>query len=475
MTANPVPEDPHRTVRAARPARPARADRDRLRAAEDLIYGDGLKAVRRQWWYAAYVAVLMALVDGFPVLQALARTGDPKALADLVSGPRAAAVATLTALVLVVLAYRLGRVRGPVVPVPAYLELVATSPLDRAEVLRRSWRGALSGVVFAADLVFGVVAAALAYAQVWPWWALPSALAVAVLLGRVVAGAWLWGQVRAWPTGDRSVATTLVPTRGLRALSLTGLDEHAVNSNSLGTALMTADLRTVRLQLAAPIRWGRRLRLRAGGPVLTVVRRDVLGLRRMPLSGLIAVTCGLAGGALIATAWSSPTVPLLAAVVGSVFSYAGASAAAEGARSQADNSFAHPLLGLAPRVEAAAHAVLPLLLSALSGGVGAALTRPNASAYPAVLACVLAATAAALTSAFKWIVANGPIFTQAQLGSVLWRFVAPAVCLVVGVGVAVYLGRSGELAGAGLVAGVVIAGLGSWAVARLDRLTAPSG
>ena len=159
----------------------------------------------------------------------------------------------------------------------------------------------------------------------------PTSLVVALLagplLGAAVAAAWLAGQVGAGESGPGPVPTTdagrdgsgglrrLGPSAALRRLGLPELRAQSIRSTRLGGAVLAGDLRAARLEAATPVHRGRGLRLRSHGRVLTVVARDLLGLRRQPgllLSGVLLTAPGAAG---VAWSLSDPEVPVALAVV----------------------------------------------------------------------------------------------------------------------------------------------------------------
>jgi hypothetical protein len=185
-----------------------------------------------------------------------------------------------------------------------------------------------------------------------------------------VAGAWLHGQVRAWPVRGGGPALLVRPGRSLRALHLTALRTQSARSVTIGGAVLAGDLRAARLDIAAPITRGRTIRLRARGPVSTLVWRDWLGLRRAPGRGVMGLVLTVAGVYGLAHA-ATPGTPSLIAMISLVVAWFGIGAWSEGLRLHGDNAGTPPLLGLNPMAEAGAHLVVPAVLSVLTvGGVG---------------------------------------------------------------------------------------------------------
>ncbi len=110
---------------------------------------------------------------------------------------------------------------------------------------------------------------------------------------------------------------------------------------------------------------GAELRLRSHGRLLTVVARDLLGLRRQPgllLSGALLAAPGAAG---VAWSLSDPEVPVALAVVAVAALYLGVGVWAEGLRLLGDTLGTPRLSGLGLGTEAGAHTVLPASLFVL--------------------------------------------------------------------------------------------------------------
>ncbi len=174
---------------------------------------------------------------------------------------------------------------------------------------------------------------------------------------------WLLGQVSVGPAGSVSAAAVgrgiTRPATLLRLLGVEDLRQQGVRSSRLGGGVLAGDLRAVRLEVAAPVTRARTTRLRSAGPVRTVVRRDILGLRRSPgavLAGLALVALGAAG---LAWALADPAAPAAVAWPAALACYLGFGWWSEGLRLQGDNGGTAPLLGVWGRREAVAHLVVP--------------------------------------------------------------------------------------------------------------------
>ena len=332
-------------------------DGEALGDAREVIAGDERRRDGNAV-YAVYVAVIAAGAYGVPAAQSFFRVLDPAWLAAHLTGPTAAAAAVAAVAGLLTFAYRAGRLRGPVVPGLPYLDTVASSPLDRALVLRPWWRLAVLGCVVAGVLVGLVIGAGLAIAGVTGAVVLVPGVVAGGLIGLLVAGSWLHGQVRSWPSGDRGPEVFLRQRRSLRALHLTLLRTQSARAVTVGGAVLAGDLRAARLEVGTPVTRARRRRLRGRRPVPTMVARDVLGLirsRGAALTGLV-LTAAAAYGLVRA---SAPGTPSIIALGGLALAYLGVSTWSEGLRLQGDNAGTPPLLGMAPADEALAHLVVP--------------------------------------------------------------------------------------------------------------------
>jgi hypothetical protein len=345
-----------------------RVDRGRLADVTHVLHGsEGSGAVQRVL-YAVYVSAMLAFTYGFTVARALFVTSDPQWVRDRLLGPVAAVVAVLLALALAVLVHGLGRRRGPVVPPLPWVDHVVAGPLDRATTLREWWLVSATLVVAGSTVLAGVLGGGLWAAGSAGPGALVAAVVVGPSLGAVLAGAWLAGQVgtadadRPREGARHDGWRVLRPAAALRSLRLRELRAQSIRSTRVGGAVLAGDLRAARLEAATPVRRGRGLRLRSRGPHLTLVSRDLLGLRRQPgllVSGALLTVPGAAG---VAWAASDPGVPVALAVVAVAVTYLGVGVWAEGLRLLGDTLGTPRLSGLPLGTEAAAHTVLPASL-----------------------------------------------------------------------------------------------------------------
>ena len=91
-------------------------DHEWLGQADWIIGGEAAAKARAQGRYAAYVLALMALVYGFPFVQATFRTSDSATLRDQLNSPAAYGVGVAAVAAVFVAVSWAGRFRGPVVP-----------------------------------------------------------------------------------------------------------------------------------------------------------------------------------------------------------------------------------------------------------------------------------------------------------------------------------------------------------------------
>jgi hypothetical protein len=410
-------------------------DRQRLKQARGVIHEGRPDKGSSNAVYAAYVAVIASLVYGIPAVHAFFAFVDPAWTAQHLTGWQGVLVLGGAGVGLLLLAYRLGSVRGPVVPDLPYLDQVAGSAIDRALVLRRWWLFSLFGCVLAGLLGGGVVGAGMALANVASFAVLVPTVLVGTAVGLGLAGAWLWGQVRSWPTGDRGPGVLLRPRRALRALHVVGLRTQSARAVTVGGAVLAGDLRAARLDVAPPTTRARHTRLRARGPVAIVVARDALGLRRSPGALVVGAVLALVGCWALGQA-TSPGVPSMVAFAGTLASYLGFGAWAEGLRLQGDNAGTPPLLGLPFRIEALAHVVAPSALYAASSVlvgtwlVVVAHAGPAAVWWPLLTTGLLAG--AHLMAAFRGLPPLSLFAPGSAVASVTFWYSRPLLLTLVG-------------------------------------------
>jgi hypothetical protein len=469
-------------------------DHEWLGQADWIIGGEAAAKARAQGRYAAYVLTLMALVYGFPFVQATFKTSDSATLSTQLHSGAAYGVGLATVAAILGAAVWAGRFRGPVVPPMPWIDLVLAAPVDRALAVRRWWRYAVVGGLFVGGLSGLTLSAGLAYAGVVGPLAIPASLVGGLVLGIAVVRVWLWAQVRSWPGPDRSLSLLWRVDDALRELHGESLRQHSANTSTLAGSAMTGNLRNARLAFARPVRRARARRLRPGRPFTVLVRRDVLGLRRQPSSMLTGLGLFALGAVVLAWALSQPAAPGIAVPLSLVPLYLGFGAWAEGLRLQADNIGTPSLIGSGPLEEASAHLVAPAVLAtvvlggsyavavALSGGsvggpAGAAEAAGSAGAAAATgavgivgavasIICVLGALAGGhLLAAFR----GQPTMVTSPQGLIAWYLMPSVVVLIAGSLLPLLL-RAGKESGAGVAVWLVI-GLVAWGLHRVRRLT----
>ena len=412
------------------------SDRERLDEARRVIRGGLPESGNGNIVYAAYVAVIAALTYGVPASRAFFLFVDPAWISRHLTGLQGAVVVGALVVAVWLVGHRLGSLRGPVVPDLPYLDHVAVSGLDRAVVLRRWWRLSFLGCLIGGLLTGAVVGTGMVVADVSSPWALLPASLGGLVTGLGFAGAWLWGQVRSWPTGPRGASTVLRARRSLRALHHVGLRTQSSRAVTMGGAVLAGDLRAARLDVASPTTRLRHTRLRARGPVAAIAERDLLGLRRAP--GALAVGVLLCGAGAWALAHATiPGVPNIVAFAGTIASYLGYGAWAEGLRLQGDNAGTPPLLGLPYGREAIAHLVTPAALYAvvsLAAGGAVLLTAPAAGAAAVVwpLAMVALVAGAHLMAAFRGLPPVSLFSPGSAVVSVAFWYSRPLLLTVIG-------------------------------------------
>jgi hypothetical protein len=131
------------------------ADRQRLREVRAVILGDRPSNSLVNALYPVYVAVIVAGAYGITAARQLFLSVDAKWLADHAWTPVGAFVAVGVAALLMILVLLVGHVRGPVVPLLPYLDLVVDSPMPRKVTLVRNWRLSFGGCAIGGLLTQG--------------------------------------------------------------------------------------------------------------------------------------------------------------------------------------------------------------------------------------------------------------------------------------------------------------------------------
>jgi hypothetical protein len=475
-----VADDDATPVRDAPPAHDAPTveidDSELLGQADWVIGGEASAKARAQARYTGYVLALLALVYGFPFVQATFKTVDSATLRGQLASPAAYLVElAAVAAVLVALVWA-GRFRGPVVPPMPWIDLVLAAPVDRALAVRRWWRYSVLGVLFIAGLGALTLSAGLAYAGVVSVVVIPVALVVGLALGLVAVRLWLWAQVRSWPGPDHTLSLLWRADDALRELHAESLRQHSANTSTLTGSAMTGNLRTARLQFARPVIRGRSARLRPGRAVPVLVRRDVLGMRRQPSAALSGLGLTLLGSVVLAWALSQQAAPVIAVPVALVPLYLGYGAWAEGLRLQADNVGTPSLLGSGPLEEAGAHLVVPTVLTALvlgaSVAVGLVLADGAVPGFGGAVGAALAGLCVVGVLAGGHLMATfrgSPSLQTGPQGLIAWYLLPSVIVVVVGSLLPILL-RAGLGSAIGVAVWLVVAVV-AWGLHRVRRLT----
>jgi hypothetical protein len=441
-----------------------------LGQADWVIGGEASAKARAQGRYAAYLLLLFSLVYGFPFVQAVFRTSDRVWLRDQLTSPAALAIVVAAVGALMGAAFWAGRTRGPVVPPLPWIDLVLSAPVDRALALRRWWRFAVAGGLLVGGLLGLVLGGGLAYSEVTGVVAIPVVTVAGLLAGLVTTRLWLWGQARTWPGPDRGPGLLWRIDDALRELHVESMRAHSANTSTLAGSAMTGNLRTARLALAPPVRHARSARLRPGRPIPVIVRRDVLGMRRQP--ALLAAGLGLValGTAVLLWGVTQTAAPGFAVTLALLPLYLGYGALAEGLRLQADNIGTPSLIGVAALPEAAAHLVVPTLLTggALGGGLAlASLWSPVTGDSVVAVTVVLALLCGGhLLAAFR----GAPDVRYGPQAMIAW-YLRPSVIVVVLGSLVPFLTKTGVRAGWIAAVCWVVAAVLVWGFARVQRLT----
>lgn len=386
-------------------------DAERLADTVHVLHGPGGNPARKEVAYAAYVSVIVVGLYGFPLLRALLIAADREAMGSALRSPWLALVVVVAVLALAVVAREAGRVRGPIVaPVP-WIDHVVASSVDRWSSLRPWFGYSLFAALFAGGLAGLLVGAAFAGARAAGWWIVPVGIAVGLLVGILVGATWLVGQSRTGSTVASTPLSDSLPdaqpwVREVRRLGVHDLRTQSSRSNRIVGGVQSGDLRAVRLEAARPITRGRHLRLRHRGPIMTLVARDVLGLRRSPAAGIVGLLVSAAAGAALGATLASAAVPPLVGFVAALVSHLGFSALAEGLRLEADTVGTPPLFGAPPVRAAAAHLLLPgtlhLVTTVLAGGVtGVAVGAEISAVLPWLVMTTLFLTGGSLLAAYR--------------------------------------------------------------------------
>ena len=451
------------------------ADKAQLRQVRAAILGNRPDKSLSSTLYPVYVAIILTGSYGVPAAQQLFRSIDRRWLAEHVWAPGGAVGAVILAALLLALVRLVGRVHGPVVPPLPYLDLVVASPMPRKVTLARQWRVSLGGSILGGLLVGASAGAGLAIATVAHPIVLLPATVGGSLLGVMVAELWLQGQLHGSQLGLPPGTSLLGGRRNaLALLDITGLRRQAASNVTLGGAALAGDLRTVRLDAVRPTTHARRVRLRPGGRLTVIARRDLLGLRRAPWAALYGLGFAAAGSAGLMLSLQSPRTPTMAPLLSLVLCHLGFGAWCEGLRLHADNSGTSRLLGLPYRDTALAHLAVPVVAWVLTSfvvGAGlslAGIAGPSALVWALGTGALLAGTH--LMAAFRGLPPIGVFGPHAGVPAMIFWYAKPLLAtLVVGTATAAWAARAANPWIAFFWLLIATAGVVYWGLKLVDK------
>lgn len=420
-------------------------ERERLEVIALLAYGERTPTSRI--WYPLYVTALFAALYGISVSQGV--------FAALGTGARWWMVGSLAAAVPVALLAlsAVGAVRGPVVPDLGFVDLVLPTDTDRAGALLPWWRAAWVACGVVGGIGALVITGGAAIRGVMPPVTPVVGTVLGVLIGLLAAHVWLRGQARPEPPVGES--TSRGTREVLRRLGGGGLRAQALVTRSVTAATYAGDLGSLRQQMPAGRARQRGRRLRAAGAVGTLLRADLLMLRRNPWSVLTGAVLTAIGVALAVAALSERGLAL-ALPPALVLTSMGAGQFLRGLHAHADGLANPSLLGLGGQRAALVHSVVGLVPVAALWLVGVAL-RPGlerGSALVAAAATVLVVLAAQVLGAYRGAASIGERSGPETIGKLLVVWVLLPYLVPLGVGA---LGSAAALRGA-WAPGVLAAG-----------------
>lgn len=487
--------------------------------------------------YRAYLVIMLAIIVGAPVVRAVVlRLAE--APPTWATGPWPAAALTAGAALLVLAGARTGPVRASL----PQLDLLLVAPLSRARLLSAGalrWLSAgtavgavVGGVFAAAGLLRGDTGAAQGAALVLGGACVGLLLASVPLIGQIgirarFAAAALLGTAAAaqgvvallgesdaedsgaTPSapGWSAMADPAAPLSAAGALILSALAvallvravagrlrwevmrEQSALWDTVRVLAVSGDPGAALSRLGAPVRVGRRLRLRVGSRLtVSLVLRDLLGLVRAPGRSLAGCAGVLAAGAFwgagLATAPASgPVAAALCGATALLVAYLALAPWCRGMATACAAAGSPPLLPVSGWALISRHLVVPgALACAAFGGVASVVSALSGGATGWVLLSVPLAIAIALllrvVAALKGPIPMkllAPVPTPAgDLAGVnvfLWTFDGPVSALLAGaaLGALWWFGIATTPVPALLVSALLVAALFAWAAARLER------
>lgn len=529
------------------------------RSVREVLRRRGTRLGASDVGYRIYIAVMLTIILIAPVVRAgliWAQDALPSVGAGSAPGPAGAwgsssllAPCLTAATALLVLA---GSRIGPARAGLPQLDLLFTAPLPRRRLLggpiaRWTAVGAAVGVLAAAVVVAGralrgELDAGLATALPLAGASL-GVLAVAALfvgqigrraralaiapLAALASAQWALGPgalpdpwscaARLLVDGEASPVGAVVPVLaavaaaggtawGAARLRWEDLRGQALRWDAVQTLVIAGDPAAGLARLGAPVRWGRRLRLRPGrGLTGAILLRDLLGIVRTPGRSLLGLggmlVSGLLWGASVTAippvssgGLDAPDGRFLLPFVGAgllgagamLIAYLAGSAWCRGLAAAAQGSGSPPLLPSSPVGLVARHLVAPAVLSAVALALGAACWSSWGGGAAGAWIPVSAACAAAVAVGMRALTAlkgaiplrllapvPTPAGDMAGVNVLIWTLDGPLNSLFAGAGLGIVwaLALAGGLAplAAILVSLAVLGAVLLWARARLGR------
>lgn len=380
---------------------------ERLADATHVCHGPDGSGALRQAGYVLYVVALFGAFWGVAFTRSALLEVDVGSAMTTFGWPLIGLGCIVVSGLVVVIARRIGQMRGPAVPSLPWIDLVASTSIDRALVLKESWHVALVLITGSSSIGGVVLGLSGAITGAWspPW--IIAFVVGSTALGFLAAKASLAGQASddAAAMGRTLNRWTMRSSSSLRSIRIDRLREQSARSALVHGSVIVGDLRVAQLTLRPPRASARLVRLRATGPLRTIIRRDLLGYRRAPSRIVTAAFFIIVGVGGICWAVASPGTSVAVALLAAAAVYGGCGLLCDGLRLQSDTAGAPTLIGVAPRIQLLAHLVAPSLGSLVVGlpiAVGGGLLladSPGTSVAHMALTCLWVLSVVALSVA----------------------------------------------------------------------------
>lgn len=428
-------------------ARATNAERERLSDAYELRYrGEG--GPMSSALFGAYLAGLVGTVYG-SVLAHYVFDEWPGVLQWFEQQPFATTgIAIVVVLVVAAVAFKVGAVRGPVLPEPGHIEFVVATDLPRRLSLRDAWWGSQLMVVTSCVCLGVAIPVGFALSG-GAGVAIGVGAVIGLLGGILIVQAWLRGQARghaplggmaSWPLVESLPGSTLLT--------------QSLMSEAVTSALVVSDTRRARAQAFSLKLRHKPERIRVAGPQLTVVFADVVGLLRTGWSSVGWAVVELAALALAGLdAVQQARSPLLFPIL-LVVGHIAATGLTRGLQGQAAAAGDQSLLGLTWTHESVLHLAPLAVVQFVVMTVVGLVTGAGAGAAAYGLGAALLICGGQLLYAHKGPAPGGLMGTGPGRGvGVLWAM-HPGIVVLAG-GFAATLG-----AGTAVIAGAVAVWIG---------------